>query len=125
MWSTNKSTTTTKYVPLRAQNKQNNVLRLTDKELNEEMPSRMLIPNNPQAAVNIALYDYTERKYRSNELIDQLVIHFSLEGDLIHVSSNEYKAQEDIEEFRKNNFNKFRALAEAEDPGSGKNVEGN
>jgi dynein intermediate chain 1 len=95
------------------QNKQNNVLRLTDKELNEEMPSRMLIPNNPQAAVNIALYDYTERKYRSNELIDQLVIHFSLEGDLIHVSSNEYKAQEDIEEFRKNNFNKFRALAEA------------
>lgn len=84
----------------------------------------MLIPNNPQAAVNIALYDYTERKYRSNELIDQLVIHFSLEGDLIHVSSNEYKAQEDIEEFRKNNFNKFRALAEAEDPGSGKNVEG-
>lgn len=100
------------------------MLKLTEKELNEEMPTRMLVPNNPQAPVNIAIYDYTERKYRSNELIDQLVMHFSLEGDLIHVSSVEFKAQEDIEDFRKNKFNKFRAIAEQEDPGSGKNIEG-
>lgn len=64
------------------------MLRLTEKELNEDMPSRMLVPNNPQAPNNIVLYDYAERKYKPNDMVDQLIIHFSLEGDLIHVSSN-------------------------------------
>lgn len=106
------------------QNKANNVLKLTEKELNEQMPSRMLLPNNPQAGMNMAIYDYTERRFRGNDSVDQLVMHFSLEGDMIHVSSNDYAAQENIEDFRKANFNKFRLLAEQEDPGSGKNVEG-
>ncbi len=30
------------------------------------MPARMLVPNNPQAADNIVLYDYAERKYKPN-----------------------------------------------------------
>lgn len=55
-------------------------------------------------------------------MIDQLVIHFSLEGDLIHVSSNEYKGQEEIDEMRKIKFNEFKIQAEQEEPGSGKNV---
>lgn len=84
----------------------------------------MLLPNNPQAGMNMAIYDYTERRFRGNDSVDQLVMHFSLEGDMIHVSSNDYAAQENIEDFRKANFNKFRLLAEQEDPGSGKNVEG-
>lgn len=58
------------------------------------MPARMLIPNNPQAPNNLVIYDFAERKYKIHDAVDQLIIHFSLEGDLIHVSSNEYKAQE-------------------------------
>lgn len=70
------------------------------------------------------LYDYAERRYKHNDVIDQLIIHFSLDGDLIHVSSNEYKAQEEIEDMRKIKFNEFKLQAEQEEPGSGKNVEG-
>ena len=77
-------------------NLRGDVLKLTEKELNEEMPARMLIPNNPQAPDNAVIYDYSDRKYKPYDMVDQLIIHFSLEGDLIHVSSNEYKSQEEI-----------------------------
>lgn len=100
------------------------IIRLTEKELNEDMPARMLIPNNPQAPGNIVLYDYAERKYKFSDTVEQLIIHFSLEGDLIHTSSNEYKAQEDINEVRKHKFEEFKAQAEQEEPGSGANKEG-
>jgi dynein intermediate chain 1 len=37
-------------------------VQLTEKELNEDMPQKMLIPNNPQAPKNITVYDYLQRK---------------------------------------------------------------
>ena len=58
-----------------------------------------------------------------NDSVDQTAIHFSMDGDYIHTTSNEYKVQEQIEEVRKTMFNKYRAEAEKEEPGSGKNVE--
>ena len=39
-----------------------------------------------------------------NDAIDQLVMHFSLEGDYIHTASNEFKIQEEIEYNRKTKF---------------------
>ena len=50
-------------------------------------------------------------------------MHFCFEGDYIHTTSNEYKIQENIEEVRKQRFNEYKAQAEKEEPGSGKNVE--
>ncbi len=50
--------------------------RLTEKELNEDMPSKMLVPNNPQAPHNLTIYDYWQRKFVKNELVDQLIVHF-------------------------------------------------
>jgi len=52
-----------------------------------------------------------------------LITHFSLEGDYIHTSSNEYKIQEEIEYNRKTKFEQYKRQAEQEEPGSGKNVE--
>lgn len=40
---------------------QSEQIKLTEKELNEEMPSRMLEPKNPQAPSNTAAYDYSTR----------------------------------------------------------------
>ena len=86
--------------------------------------TRSLVAVNPQAQNNKVMYDYHERTNKLNDAIDQTVVHFSMEGDYIHTTSNEYKIQEQIEEVRKVMFNKYRAEAEKEEPGSGKNVEG-
>ena len=34
------------------------------------------------------MYDYHERKNKLNDGIDQMINHFSLEGDYIHTSHN-------------------------------------
>lgn len=49
-------------------------------------------------------------------------MHFSMDGDLIHTTSNDYKTQESIEETRKLRLNEFRQQAESEEPGSGRNI---
>jgi hypothetical protein len=82
-----------------------------------------LVVVNPQAPPNKIMYDYNERKNKLNDGIDQMINHFSMEGDYIHTAHNEYKIQEEIEINRKKNFEKFRRQAEQEEPGSGKNVE--
>jgi dynein intermediate chain 1 len=60
----------------------------------------MLVPNNPNSTKNITIYDFFVRKYKTDELVDQLIVHFSIEGDIIWKESNEYKIQEEIEEVR-------------------------
>lgn len=73
---------------------------MTEAQLNEDLPTKILVPNNPNAPKNTTIYDYYNRKYKTDELVDQLIIHFSIEGDLIWKESNEYKIQEEIEEVR-------------------------
>lgn len=65
------------------------------------MPSKMLCPVNPQAMRNHSIYNYKDRKYYKDEMVDNLVVHFSYDGDLVLKDSNEAKIQETIEEFRK------------------------
>ena len=55
------------------------------------MPSKMLVPNNPQAPRNTTVYCYNTRLFKTNELVDQLVIHLSIDNDIIQKESNEYK----------------------------------
>lgn len=77
--------------------------RLTQAELNLSV-NRTLVVVNPQAPPNKIMYDYNERKNKLNDGIDQMITHFSLEGDYIHTAHNEYKIQEEIELNRKKNF---------------------
>lgn len=42
---------------------------------------------NPQAPVNRVTYDFNERVHKVNDAVDNLAIHFSLEGDYIHTTS--------------------------------------
>ena len=69
--------------------------KLTAQELNMGY-NRTLITVNPQAQPNKKMYDYHERKFKMNDAVDQTIMHFSLEGDYIHTTSNEYKIQEEI-----------------------------
>jgi hypothetical protein len=61
--------------------------RLSAAELNLTV-TRTLVVSNPQAELNRTMYDYLDRKNKENDAVDQLVIHFGLEGDYIHTGSN-------------------------------------
>jgi len=69
--------------------------KLTQQELNLAY-NRTLVTVNPQAGPNKVMYDYGERNFKINDAVDQTVMHFSLEGDYIHTTSNDYKIQEEI-----------------------------
>jgi len=84
--------------------------------LDEELPSKMLLPKDPQAPKNYAFYYYKDRAWKSDELVDQLTIHFSLEGDIIHKEGNEAKIQEEILETRTNLVKEAVRKAEQDDP---------
>jgi len=58
--------------------------------------TKTLVVSNPLAEPNRVMYDYLDRKNKENDSVDQLIVHFGLEGDYIHTSSNDYKVQEEI-----------------------------
>ncbi|CAD8183512.1 unnamed protein product [Paramecium octaurelia] len=97
--------------------------QLTEKELNEDMPSKMLIPNNPQAPKNITQYDYLQRKYKTDELVEQLIIHFRMDGEIIHKDSNESRIQEELWETKLALIKEAERNQEMEDPGAAKDKE--
>jgi hypothetical protein len=76
--------------------------------------TRTLVVSNPSAEPNRIMYDYLDRKNKENNSVDQLIVHFALEGDYIHTASNEYKIQEEIEYIRKNKFEQVKRQAEQE-----------
>lgn len=49
--------------------------------------TRTLVAVNPQAPINKVVYDFAERAYKLNDAVDNLAIHFSMEGDFIHTTS--------------------------------------
>ena len=46
----------------------------------EQDIARMLLPVNPQAPSNLTYYSFKEREWKKDELIDQLCIHFAMDG---------------------------------------------
>uniref|UniRef100_A0A8C4QNP1 Uncharacterized protein n=1 Tax=Eptatretus burgeri TaxID=7764 RepID=A0A8C4QNP1_EPTBU len=66
-------------------------LVLTSEELNEEIP-RTLTTSNPQAPRNITSYSYQEQAFVQS-MVDDLVVHFILEGDL-HVEQSSEASQQ-------------------------------
>lgn len=67
-------------------------LNLSEAELKEEI-TRILTANNPHAPQNIVRYNFKERQYKPLPTIDQLAVHFSMDGNMIHVESDEAKRQ--------------------------------
>ncbi|XP_072517913.1 dynein, axonemal, intermediate chain 1, paralog 2 isoform X2 [Salminus brasiliensis] len=67
-------------------------LDLSEGELKEEF-TRVLTANNPHAPQNIVRYSFKERSYKPISSVDQLAIHFVLEGNLLHKDSDEARRQ--------------------------------
>ncbi|XP_040890100.1 dynein, axonemal, intermediate chain 1, paralog 2 [Toxotes jaculatrix] len=71
----------------KALNKPADQLELTDAELKEEI-TRILTADNPHAPQNIVRYSFKERSFKPIS-VDQLAVHFVLEGSLLHQDSDE------------------------------------
>ncbi|XP_073412792.1 dynein axonemal intermediate chain 1 isoform X1 [Dendrobates tinctorius] len=67
-------------------------LELTEAELKEEF-TRILTANNPHAPQNIVRYSFKERAYKPISIVDQLAVHFSLDGNMLHKDSDEARRQ--------------------------------
>lgn len=63
-------------------------LDLTEEELKEEI-TRVLTANNPNAPQNVVRYSFKEGCYKTIVFVDQMAIHFELEGNLVHKESDE------------------------------------
>eukprot|EP00744_Colponema_vietnamica_P002264 GILI01003588.1.p1 GENE.GILI01003588.1~~GILI01003588.1.p1 ORF type:complete len:684 (+),score=215.38 GILI01003588.1:90-2141(+) len=81
------------YEPVVVTMKPPDQLVLTEKELDEEMPPRVLTASNPQAPRNIALFSFKEKQYKRDDQVDQMVIHFSMDGWVMHLDTDEAKMQ--------------------------------
>lgn len=67
-------------------------LNLTETELKEEI-TRILKANNPNAPQNIVRFNYKEKVYKLTPHVEQLAIHFQVDGNLIHKESEDAKRQ--------------------------------
>ncbi|XP_063813562.1 dynein axonemal intermediate chain 1 [Pseudophryne corroboree] len=67
-------------------------LELTEAELKEEF-TRILTANNPHAPQNIVRYSFKERAYKPINIVDQLAVHFSMDGNMLHKDSDEARRQ--------------------------------
>ncbi|XP_069138645.1 dynein intermediate chain 2, ciliary-like isoform X3 [Argopecten irradians] len=67
-------------------------LDLSEQQLKEEF-TRILTANNPHAPQNIVRYSFKERQYKQISSVDQLAIHFALDGNMLHKDSDEARRQ--------------------------------
>lgn len=67
-------------------------LQLTEQELKEEF-TRILTAENPHAPKNLVRYNFKEKLFKQTTTIEQLAIHFALDGNLLHKESDEAQRQ--------------------------------
>jgi len=67
-------------------------LELTDAERNKEH-TRILTATNPHAPDNIVRFAFKEAEFKQTAAVDQLAVHFSLNGNLIHIDGDEARRQ--------------------------------
>lgn len=60
---------------------------------------KTLNANNPQAPHNLTKFSYKERLFKTDDFVEQIVFHFSFDGDILLKDSEEHADQE---EFREN-----------------------
>lgn len=65
---------------------------MTEAELKEEI-TRILKANNPNAPQNIVRFSHKDHTYKLIPHVEQLAIHFQIDGNLIHKESEEAKRQ--------------------------------
>eukprot|EP00913_Durusdinium_trenchii_P024446 g22949.t1 len=72
---------------------------LKSQDLEKEVPPRVLYPLNPRAAHNTTQYSFKEKCFKVDEQVDQVVMHFAMDGLILLKESPE--AMDQIEVFEK------------------------
>eukprot|EP00041_Stephanoeca_diplocostata_P024269 m.609812 g.609812 ORF g.609812 m.609812 type:complete len:731 (+) comp22491_c0_seq1:156-2348(+) len=73
--------------------KPENQLDLTEEELKEEF-TRIIRGDNPHAPDNIVRFSFKEMEYKQLATVEQVSMHFAMDGNLIHVDSDEARRQQ-------------------------------
>lgn len=89
-------------------------LQLSPEELEKEVPPRVLYPQNPRAPSNLCQYSHKEKCFKKQEMIDQYVEHFKVDGTILLKESTEATEQAEILD-RKQEEQTKRDQAEAVD----------
>jgi len=74
-------------------------LNISPEDLEKEVPPRVLYPLNPRAAHNTTQYSFKEKCFKVDEQVDQVVMHFAMDGLILLKESPE--AMDQIEVFEK------------------------
>ena len=72
-----------------------NALALTDEELDADI-ERILTPANTQAASNISYFSFKDRVFKKAETNENLIVHFSMDGNFLLTESEEASKQEEF-----------------------------
>jgi len=67
-------------------------LELDEKQLKEEF-TRILTANNPHAPQNIVRFSFKEGTFKQTSAVEQIAIHFALDGNMLHKDSDEARRQ--------------------------------
>lgn len=67
-------------------------LDLTDAQLKEEF-TRILTANNPHAPQNIVRFNFKDGTFKPISAVEQIAIHFALDGNMLHKDSDEARRQ--------------------------------
>lgn len=70
-------------------------------EQKDETIFKVLNSKNPQAPQNITKFSWKDRCFKTEEIVDQLVFHYSVEGNILLQDSEEARDQEEFHEKKK------------------------
>eukprot|EP00439_Symbiodinium_sp_Y106_P035699 s966_g4.t1 len=71
-------------------------LDLSPEELEKEVPPRVLYPLNPRAPHNTTQFSFKEKCFKTDEQVDQVVMHFSMDGGILLKDSPEAQDQDEV-----------------------------
>ena len=71
-------------------------------EERDKMFFKVLTSNNPQAPHNLTKFWWKERCFKTEDVVDQLVFHYSVEGSILLKDSDEARYQEEYWDEKKN-----------------------
>jgi hypothetical protein len=78
-------------------------------EQKEAMVYKKLTSNNPQAPQNITKFSYNDRYFKADDTVDQIVWHYSCDGDILMADAEEFRDQQDYLDEKKRQDDKALA----------------
>jgi len=59
-------------------------------EQREQVITKSLTDGNPHAPTNITEFSHKDKQFKKDEMVDQLVIHFAMDGNIISKEGDEF-----------------------------------